>query len=82
MEIILTAIAFVLIIRAVDKNSYKCGFADAKAKFDKEQNYSIEEICPHDVVEVKVLCTLGTCETTVEQCEECKKILTKPKIEC
>lgn len=45
-------------------------------------DFSIEEVCPHHVVKIKVICTVGTCETTVEQCDDCKKLLTKPKTEC
>lgn len=54
----------------------------AKAMLAKDTSYSIEEVCPHHVVELKVICTAGTCETTVEQCDNCKKTLTEPKTEC
>lgn len=70
MGIILTAIAFVLIIIVVDKNSYKCGFADAKKKYNKP--------CP---IQTKVICAAGTCETTVDHCTYCKRT-SEPKMNC
>ena len=38
--------------------------------------------CPHWIAEIKVIHTCVTCETTVEVCEACKQILTKPKTDC
>jgi hypothetical protein len=46
------------------------------------EKYSITEICPHDIAEIKVIESVGTCETTVLVCSECGKELEKPKTEC
>lgn len=48
----------------------------------KNQNYSITEVCPHDIAEIKVISTVGTCETTVLVCTECKEQINEPKTEC
>jgi hypothetical protein len=48
----------------------------------KESDYSITEICPHNIVYLKLISTVATCETTVEVCEVCGKILTKPETDC
>ena len=46
------------------------------------EKYSITVVCPHDIAEIKVLETVGTCETTVLVCTECGEELEKPKTEC
>ena len=48
----------------------------------KEQNYSITEVCSHDIAEIKVISVVGTCETTVLVCTECKEQITELKTEC
>lgn len=45
-------------------------------------DYSINEVCPHNITYLKVIESVVTCETTVEVCEDCGKILTEPKIDC
>lgn len=45
-------------------------------------DYSITEICPHDIAEIKVIASVATCETTVLICTVCRKQLEEPKIEC
>lgn len=44
--------------------------------------YSITEICPHDIAEIKVIESVVTCEKTVLVCTECGKELEEPKTEC
>jgi hypothetical protein len=44
--------------------------------------YSITEVCSHDITETKVISVVGTCETTVLVCTECKEQITEPKTEC
>jgi hypothetical protein len=44
--------------------------------------YSITEVCPHDIAEIKVISTVGACETTVLVCTECKEQITEPKTDC
>lgn len=46
------------------------------------RNYSITEVCSHDIAETKVISVVGTCETTVLVCTECKEQITEPKTEC
>ena len=53
-----------------DRSSYKRGYADAKKKYLKK--------CP---IQTKVICSAGTCETTVDHCSECNQS-SEPKIEC
>lgn len=38
--------------------------------------------CPHLIVEIKVIHSCVTCETTVEVCEACQEIVTNPKTDC
>jgi hypothetical protein len=45
-------------------------------------SYSIREVCPHDITEIRVIAAVATCETTVLVCTECGKQLTQPKTEC
>jgi hypothetical protein len=45
-------------------------------------SYSITEICPHDIAEIRVLESVATCETTVLVCTECGEELENPKTEC
>lgn len=45
-------------------------------------DYSITEVCPHDVAYIKVLEIVCTCETTVLTCYDCGEELEKPKTEC
>lgn len=52
-------------------HSYKFGYDDAKKKYEKKQ-------CP---IQTKVICSVGTCETTVDHCDECKRT-SEPKIQC
>jgi hypothetical protein len=47
-----------------------------------EVNYSITEVCPHDIAETRVIESVATCETTVLVCTQCGKHLTEPKTEC
>lgn len=47
-----------------------------------EKNYSITEVCPHDIAEIRVIESVATCETTAEFCIECGEQLTPPKTEC
>jgi hypothetical protein len=47
-----------------------------------ESNYSINEICSHDITEIRVIAAVATCETTVLVCTECGEQLTQPKTEC
>lgn len=47
-----------------------------------EKSYSITEVCPHDISEIRVLQSVATCETTAEFCIECGEQLTQPKTEC
>ena len=44
--------------------------------------YSITEVCPHDVAEIRVLNVTCGCETTVIMCVECGKKLSEPQIDC
>jgi len=46
------------------------------------EEYSITEICPHDIAEIRILESVATCETTAEFCVACGEQLTEPKIEC
>jgi len=46
------------------------------------EEYSITEVCPHDIAETRVIESVATCETTVLVCTECGKHLTEPKTEC
>jgi hypothetical protein len=45
-------------------------------------SYSITEICPHDIAEIVVLESVGTCERTILVCSECGEPLENPKTEC
>lgn len=45
-------------------------------------DYSIIEVCPHHVVYLKVISSAGTCETTVEVCENCGEVVSEPKTDC
>lgn len=47
-----------------------------------EQNYSITEVCPHEIAETRTLNAECGCETTAQFCIECGEQLTKPKTEC
>lgn len=38
--------------------------------------------CDHEKTHIKVIESIVTCETTVEVCEDCGKILTEPKTDC
>lgn len=60
------------------------GIASLIDKFKKKRNlnYSVTEVCPHDIAEIKVISTVGTCETSVLVCTECKKQITEPKTDC
>ncbi|MBS7234259.1 hypothetical protein KHA90_25010, partial [Flavobacterium psychroterrae] len=46
------------------------------------ENYSITEVCSHEIAVIRVIESVGTCETTSEFCIECGKQLTEPKTEC
>lgn len=46
------------------------------------KNYSITEVCPHDIAEIRTLHAECGCETTAVFCIECGEQLTKPKTEC
>jgi hypothetical protein len=46
------------------------------------EEYSINEVCPHDIAETRVIESVATCETTVLVCIECGEYLTEPKTEC
>jgi hypothetical protein len=46
------------------------------------KEYSITEVCPHEIAEIKVIAVTCGCETTVLICTECKKELEPPKTEC
>lgn len=48
----------------------------------KMEKYSITEVCPHDIAEIRVLEAACGCETTVEVCTECGEQLSEPKTEC
>lgn len=45
-------------------------------------SYSITEVCPHDVVYIRVINSTATCETTVEVCEHCGAVVSEPKTDC
>jgi hypothetical protein len=45
-------------------------------------SYSITEICPHDIAEIRVIESIATCETTVIVCTQCGEHLSTPKTEC
>ena len=45
-------------------------------------DYSITEVCPHEITYLKVIESIATCETTVEVCEQCGEIVTEPKTDC
>lgn len=49
---------------------------------DFEKYYSITEVCPHKIIYLKVIESIVNCETTVEVCEDCGKIVTEPKTDC
>lgn len=51
-------------------------------KIVKMETYSITEVCPHDIAEIRVIESVATCETTVLVCIECGEQLTQPKTEC
>jgi hypothetical protein len=51
-------------------------------KIFKMEKYSITEVCPHDISEIRVIESVATCETTVLVCTKCGAQLTKPKTEC
>ncbi len=46
------------------------------------ESYSIKEECKHPDKLTRVVDSVGGCETTVEVCADCNKVLTKPKTEC
>lgn len=46
------------------------------------ENYSITEVCPHDIAKIKTLSVSGTCETSVLICCDCGEELEQPKTEC
>ena len=46
------------------------------------ENYSITEVCPHDIAYIKVLDAVCGCETTVLTCTACGEELEKLKTEC
>ncbi len=46
------------------------------------ENYSITEVCPHDVAYIKVLDAVCGCEKTVLTCANCGEELEQPKTEC
>lgn len=48
----------------------------------KIENYSITEICPHDIAVTRVISSVCTCETTAEFCADCDEQLTEHKVEC
>ncbi|MWB92960.1 hypothetical protein GON26_01170 [Flavobacterium sp. GA093] len=45
-------------------------------------NYSITEVCPHNIAEIKVLEATCGCEKTVIVCSDCRKELSEPKTDC
>lgn len=45
-------------------------------------DYSITEVCPHDIAEIKIISTCVTCETTQLVCSDCGEALEEPKTEC
>ena len=71
MDTIITTAVLVAIAYVLSRSSYKCGYADAKNKYQKKQ-------CP---IQTKVVCSVGTCETTVDHCDECKRT-SEPKMNC
>jgi hypothetical protein len=46
------------------------------------KNYSITEVCPHDIAVIRTITAECGCETTAEFCTDCGKRLTDPKTEC
>jgi hypothetical protein len=46
------------------------------------EEYSITEVCQHDIAETRTLSAECGCETTAEFCIECGEQLTKSKTEC
>ncbi|NHN26785.1 hypothetical protein FIA58_013955 [Flavobacterium jejuense] len=38
--------------------------------------------CNHTDTSIVVIAAAANCETTVLKCDDCDKVLTKPKIEC
>lgn len=51
-------------------------------KIQMPDSYSIKEVCPHDIAEIKVLESVVTCETTQLVCAQCGEALEPPKTEC
>jgi hypothetical protein len=60
----------------------KAGLAVKIADCTMEQNYSITEICTHNISEIRVIKSVATCETTVLVCTECGEHIETPKTEC
>ena len=46
------------------------------------ENYSINEICQHDLAVLKVKAVTCNCETTVLVCVQCGEELSEPITEC
>lgn len=46
------------------------------------EKYTITEVCPHDIAEIKILSVSGTCETSVLVCCNCGEELEEIKTEC
>lgn len=53
-----------------------------KQNFTRATNYSITEECKHPERLTQVLCSAGTCETTVEVCADCREKVSEPKTDC
>ncbi|WP_175513979.1 hypothetical protein [Flavobacterium degerlachei] len=46
------------------------------------ESYSIIEVCPHDIAEIRVIESVATCETTQLICTQCGEALEPPKTDC
>ena len=58
------------------------GFIAPTVDYTMEALYSITEICPHVIAEIRTLTAECGCETTVLVCIDCGKQLSDPKTEC
>lgn len=59
-----------------------CGCTDGTDCDFRCLDFSITEVCPHDIAVIKVIATLVTCETTQLVCVECGQALEEPKTDC
>ncbi len=74
---------------AIDENKCDCKdvnecekWCTAKQNFLRLNDYSVTEVCNHPERLTQVLCSAGTCETTVEVCADCREKVSEPKTEC